>query len=387
MKIGEKEARSKSRVIISKVVLFSLSLLGTLLPIVAQGSEGSVAKSGEQLYEEACSNCHGLDGRGVSAQQLGFDTPVPDFTVCNFATREPNADWIAVAHEGGPARGFSRLMPAFGGVLNEKELARVMEHVRSFCPDASWPRGELNLPRAMITEKAYPEDEAVYTVGIPLEGESAFSNEIVYEQRFGARHQFELVIPFGWRELMSAHPDIGDCVGGVGDVAVGAKSAVYHSIDKGSIFSVAGEVILPSGEADKGLGKGTTVFEPFASFGQILPSDFFLHAQAGLELPADTDKAEQEGFWRFALGRTFAEGKWGRAWSPMLEVLAARELEEGADVSWDVLPQLQFTVNTRQHIMMNVGVRLPVTDSANRDTELLVYILWDWFDGGLLEGW
>jgi hypothetical protein len=37
--------------------------------------------------------------------------------------------------------------------------------------------------------------------------------------------------------------------------------------------------------------------------------------------------------------------------------------------------------------MANVGFKVPATNSSVRDTELVFYLLWDWFDGGLLEGW
>jgi hypothetical protein len=37
--------------------------------------------------------------------------------------------------------------------------------------------------------------------------------------------------------------------------------------------------------------------------------------------------------------------------------------------------------------MMNIAVRVPVTDSSNRDTQILFYLLWDWFDGGFFDGW
>ncbi|MBM3792348.1 MAG: transporter, partial [Acidobacteria bacterium] len=240
------------------------------------------------------------------------------------------------------------------------------------------------------TEKAYPEDEAVYSAAVATEGQGAVSNKIVYEKRFGARNQFELVLPFDWRERAAsgaATGNAGNWTGGLGDIAIGAKRALFHSLRSGSIFSLAGEIVLPTGDRDKGFGKGTTVFEPFVSFGQILPSEFFFQAQAGLELPADTDRAEREGFWRLSLGRTFTSGRFGRAWSPMVEFLAAREMASGEHVGWDAVPQVQVTLNRRQHIMFNVGVRLPLTDSGVRRTQLLVYLLWDWFDGGFFEGW
>jgi hypothetical protein len=321
---------------------------------------------------------------------VGFDQPLPDFSDCNFATREPDADWLAIAHQGGPMRGFSKLMPAFGEALSSEELALALAHIRSFCGDENWPRGELNLPRLLVTEKAFPEDEAVFTSTVNLEGAGSVSNKIVYEQRFGARNQFELVIPFGWQEIPpagSGFPGSNRWIGGLGDIAIGAKRALFHSHRHGSIFSLTGEIVLPTGDREKGFGKGTTVFEPFVSYGQMLPKEFFFQSQAGLELPANKERAENEGFWRFSVGRTWSAGGFGRSWSPMVEILAGRELVTGEKTQWDMVPQMQVTLSRRQHIMLNVGIRFPMTDRGARYTQLLFYLLWDWFDGGLLEGW
>jgi hypothetical protein len=71
----------------------------------------------------------------------------------------------------------------------------------------------------------------------------------------------------------------------------------------------------------------------------------------------------------------------------MIEVLGARELGSGADTDWDLVPQFQVTLNQRQHVMAAAGVRVPITRRSERPTELVFYLLWDWFDGGVLEGW
>ncbi|MFW6201823.1 MAG: c-type cytochrome [Gemmatimonadota bacterium] len=342
------------------------------------------ASAGERLYREACAACHGADGTGAPEALVGFDVPLPDFTDCGFATREPDADWIAVAHQGGPVRAFDRMMPAFGDALTVGELQRVMDYIRTLCDDDDWPRGELNLPRALVTEKAYPEDEAVFTTAIATEGPGSIENEVVYEKRFGARNQFELSVPFGVRERT---PENGDWTGGMGDIGLGVKRAFFHSLASGTILSGTAEVILPTGDEDDTFGEGTVIVEPFLALGQILPEDAFLQLQAGVGVPLDRDRADDEAFGRAVLGRSFTEGRWGRVWSPMVELLADRELVSGASTDWDLLPQLQVTLNTRQHVMANAGVRIPLTDADVRPTEILVYLLWDWFDGGLLEGW
>ena len=113
----------------------------------------------------------------------------------------------------------------------------------------------------------------------------------------------------------------------------------------------------------------------------------FLQAQGLVELSTQPRVAEHEVAWRAALGWSWSQGQWGRTWSPMVEVLGDVELENGSTAHWDVVPQLQVTLNTRQHVMLNIGVRLPVNDTNTRPTRLMVYLLWDWFDGGFFQGW
>lgn len=357
---------------------------GASTPAPARGQDGAA------LYEAGCQSCHGADGTGATQDKVAFDDPLPDFSDCRFASREPDQDWIAVAHSGGPARGFSETMPAFGEAFDGEQLAAIVRHLRSFCHDPTWPAGELNLPRPLVTEKAYPEDEAVWTTGVSTESPGAVVNEIVYEKRFGRRSQIEVKLPFGFAESPTGRLDADgtpetDWGAALGDVEVGLKHALAYG-DR-SIFSVATALILPTGDVERGFGADALRVEPFAAFGQILPGDGFLHLQGGVELSTDTDAAAHEAFWRGAVGRTFTSGEFGRAWSPMIELLGATELEEGSELEWDLVPQMQVSLSTRQHVMLDIGVRVPLTRTAARPTELVVYLLWDWFDGGLFDGW
>ena len=339
-------------------------------------------RSGEELFRFACAACHGFDGRGASRSQVGFDEALPDFTDCSFSTPEAAADWFAVAHDGGPVRAFSRRMPAFGEALTAAELERTIDYVRSLCDDPAWPRGELNFPRALVTEKAYPENEALLTTSIQKGASREFTNELVYERRFGARNQFEVAVP------LAMQADEGSqWLRGLGDIAVAAKRVLFHSLNSGTIVSLGGELVLPTGKEDEGLGGGLMKFEPFISAGQMLRGNAFVQAQVGAEIPRDRDRAETEGFWRGVIGTTFVQGEFGRSWTPMLEVAAVRELERGQPVEWDLLPQMQVSLSKRQHILVSGGVRIPLNERESRHPQVLTYLLWDWFDGGLRDGW
>ena len=37
--------------------------------------------------------------------------------------------------------------------------------------------------------------------------------------------------------------------------------------------------------------------------------------------------------------------------------------------------------------MVSAGVRLPINGRDERGNAFLSYLLWDWFDGGIFNGW
>jgi hypothetical protein len=91
---------------------------------------------------------------------------------------------------------------------------------------------------------------------------------------------------------------------------------------------------------------------------------------------------------RTAFGKSLAgDGNLGRLWSPMVEFIANRNLTSGTKTDWDVVPEFQVTINRRQHIRAAMGYLMPINDTAGRPKQVIAYFLWDWFDGGLFEGW
>src|SRR6187549_2902583 len=279
--------------------------------------------SGEEIYRQACAACHNMDGSGQPQSIVGFQLPLPnghtfpDFTDCATNTVEPLADWMAVVHRGGPVRALDRHMPAFGDALTDDQIERAVKYVWTFCKDASWPRGDLNLPRAFFTEKAFPENETVWTTGVTGAGQKAVTNELVYEHRIGARGQYEVKVPFSAQQS-----EAGGWNRGIGDVEVAVRRTLYASHERGSIFAAGGAVTFPTGKETAGLGNGYTVVEPFAMWGQTLGRNGFLQLHSALEIPTDQEEGRNEGFLRTALGYTFSQDRgFGRAWSPMTEVI------------------------------------------------------------------
>ena len=311
-----------------------------LWPVLAWGQPATDAA----LYRDACAACHGEDGRGRSRDDVGFPTPLPDFADCSFASREPDPDWHAVIHDGGPVRAFDRMMPAFGDALSDAEIDAILRHVRTFCVDDTWPRGEFNVPRALFTEKAYPEDEVVVTTTADSHGAGAIEGEFLYEKRIGSTGMVEVAVPLAYRVAGRAPGGLPEqtpgSAFGLGDVSFGYKRTVHHDLRRGSIFSLGAEAVLASEPEANGSFGRTPVFEPFAAYAQLLPRDAFVQTQALAELAADGD-AHRAAEFRVAFGKTWTRGKFGRAWTPMLEMLAMRDLTSGASTRVDLVPQVQ----------------------------------------------
>jgi hypothetical protein len=240
----------------------------------------------------------------------------------------------------------------------------------------------LNLPRALVTEKAYPEDEAVLSTAINANGGPGVTSHMIHEQRFGMNNQIEVDVPVTFQDQNHTW------YGGVGDTTFGVKRVMFSNLRSGSILSLQGSVLVPTGNRTRGFGSGTTTFETFAAFDQLFRTNTFIQTQFGADLPRHTQISPQSIFFNTALGQSFAgDHGLGRLWSPMVEFLAARDLVDNARTNWDVLPQMQVTISRRQHIRGDLGVRIPMNNTAGRPVQLMFYLLWDWQDGRLNEGW
>lgn len=106
--------------------------------------------------------------------------PLPDFTDCKFTASEPDVDWLATIHLGGPARALNRRMPAFGNALSDEEIQGIVDYVRGFCTVRAWPHGNLNPPRSLVTDKAFPEDEAFVSAAVPTRYTDRVETRFVY---------------------------------------------------------------------------------------------------------------------------------------------------------------------------------------------------------------
>lgn len=351
-------------------------------------TSAAAIEAGQKVYEDACLACHGPTGAGLPRKISGFQPPdtFPDFSQCDQSAPEFVRDWRATITYGGPARGFSEIMPAFGDALTADQIESVLAFLRSLCTKPSWAPGELNVPRALVTEKAFPEDEIVWTSSVEAKGAPNVTNDLVSEWQFSARDELEVELPFDFMRS-----DAGRMQSGIGDVTAGVKHVLFFDLDasreRGSILSVQAELVFPTGSKAKNLGTGEMQAGGFLAYDLLLPQNSFLQLQAGGDIPRHTAFVPGNVYARLASGRSFAQAGQGRLWSPQIEIVANRDLSQGARTDFDLIPQCQVTLNQRQHVMASLGYRIALNDKQNRSSEVMLYVLWDWLDGKLTEGW
>lgn len=333
---------------------------------------------GREVYEQACTMCHGRDGRGNPEWESRI-RPL-DFSDCG-TTAEPTETWATIVRKGGPSRGLASVMPAFGEAYDDDEIGAVVAYLRTFCAEADrYPPGDLNFRRLLRTGKAFPEQEVVLRGSHrPAKSTRETELEIVYENRLGPTFQYEAVVP------IRAGTSVEGEGSGIGDLEFEGKKVLYFSQKRLDILSAGVGLTLPTGSESRGLGTGTVAFSPFVAYGKGWgrTGRTFLQAQAGAEVPANGDKADPE--LRYAVGISRALGAPATAFTPAVEFVGAYNTKTKQH-EYAVWGELSKPLNKLGHVIVGLGGQFPIRPrDATWKVEL--YLLWDFGDGPLWVGW
>lgn len=310
-----------------------------------------------------CARCHGRDGAGKVALPTVAVEPM-DFTDCRIATAEPDADWeMAIAH-GGPAVGLSSQMPAFGDVLTQEEVRGFVRHLRGFCRETGWPSGNLNLPRPIFAEKAFPENEVVI---LPMSSHApnqfaTFELRTVYERRVGRRGQVEAELPFesiyfGTRQT------------GLGDIEFGAKYALTPQVSR-LLVSAGLDVAIGTGQASQLAGRVGAVVEPYVAAATMV-GNAYLQGQFKMEFPTKTSWRSRETIFHVYLGRDTSS--FPNTWTVGVEL-------SGENRELDLTPQVRKGLTRTGALAAAFGVSVPLNERDERGVRWVGYLLWEYLE-------
>ncbi|MDQ3068209.1 MAG: c-type cytochrome [Acidobacteriota bacterium] len=310
-----------------------------------------------EMWKAWCARCHAENGSGRPGNRPVAVEPM-DFTDCKVATPEPDADWAVAIRSGGPAVGLSSEMPAFGDALTEQQIRGFVAYIRTFCGERGWPGGNLNFPRAIFTEKAFPENELIVLPMASHDDTAPWSARVVYERRAGRRTQFELSVPLRSSEMFQ----------GLGDIAVAAKHVIAASDARGAILSGGLEVVFPTGSASRGLGTGTAVFEPYLAAG-LSRFDMYLQAQLKYEIAARG--GDRALVYNAYMGRDLSDRP--NTWTIGAEI-------NGEDGALAFTPQIRKGLTATGAVAAAFGARLPLNRRREQEMQWIGYLLWEYLE-------
>ena len=328
-------------------------LMVIVLGITAPARFGAGDSTGAALYRAWCSQCHGVDARGVPQRQTRLSTRPANLADCRRSTAETERGWIDVVREGGAAFGLSLDMPGFGDAATPEQIRAVVQYIRSLCGERAWPPGELNFPRTFFAEKAYPENEVVVTT-------HGNEQEWLYERRFGPRFQIEASVRTIFDSLSQAF----------GGATAAVKYNVWYSNTLRSIASVGIEASPDWGRQD------AWEVEPYVAFGTNPTGVFYVQG----EFAASWEESQITGF-PYALSLSREVGRF----APMVEIGGTIARLAGDESTLSIVPQLWFRLSRLGHVAGSVGVDFPMQEP--RSPLLVAFLLWDYADAGLFRGW
>jgi hypothetical protein len=306
------------------------------------------------MYRRWCGACHGATGDGVPAATTKLEVEPTPLADCRTSSAEPEDLWIDIVRRGGAAFGLSLDMPAYEDAATPAQITALVRYVKGLCTERGWPPGELNFPRAFLTEKAFPENEWV----VEFHGDE---QELIYERRFGRRLQLEGVA----RTATDGEPNA------LTSVSAAVKYNAWHSLRARALASVGLEVTPPLGRRD------TWELEPFLAAGASPGGAFLL--QGGVVAALEEGEGLAGMSYRLGVGKEL-----GRV-VPMLE--AGWEAPADGEATLALYPQLWIQLSRLGHVAASVGLQVPAAGPGPRSSTLTFFVLWDFGDGGLFRGW
>jgi hypothetical protein len=328
-------------------------------------AQESVPKTVPEMWDAWCSRCHAKDGTGKVPTPTVTVEPM-DFTDCRITTPEGDSDWEAVIAKGGPAVGLSSQMPAFGDFLNAQQITEFVAFIKKFCGERGWPSGNLNLPRPMFAEKAFPENELILTPMVSHHKDEpvSFSFAAIYERRLGKRGQIEMVLPI---ESVS---ETGTRSSGVGDFEIGVKYALNPNASN-HLLSAGFDVSTPTGDDAKGLGEGQFVFEPYLSTATVIGSQSYLQTQFKLEFPKNNAWDDRVAVYNIYFGRD-------ARLLPSTFTFGVELNGENDEVA--LTPQIRKGLSRTGALAGAFGVRLPLNHRDDQGVTWVGYLLWEYLE-------
>jgi hypothetical protein len=185
----------------------------------------------------------------------------------------------------------------------------------------------------------------------------------------GETFESTLEIAYGWTDRLAMELEIpylvldpasGERQDGLGDVELELKYSLFRDPDDTRALAVGAEISFPTGDEDRGTGRGEFAGEVFVAFTRSF-SDLAVHLNLGLELEEELEDGEEELETEFEYGVAveweFAEE------TALLAALVGATGDEGTELS--LIPGIEWEwEGERSEIVLGLGLPIGLTDET-----------------------
>ena len=342
------------------LVVYAADTLGSLDPLL----------HGREIFEKNCIMCHGEDAKGTGQLAAALPVRPANLTDCRLTAEDPVEVVEGIIRHGGPYAGRSSVMPAFGNALTDDEIADIARYVKSLCADPDWVPGELNFPRALITGKAFPEQEMIVGGRFGRNGKKVSEYFGILEYRLDGLTNIEIK-----SRALSINPNIGPTESGFGDTVLSVKRVVAFSTIHRALASVGLELTLPTGNDRRGLGVGQFVFEPYFRAG-VDWKQFIVQVAGTLVFPEKSSNINSEAKFDVAIGRYFSP-------DPRLQITPMVEFNTNTRITGPAYGETKSAILPQVRVKwlvwsMGVGVQAPITDARDFEARPLFDLVYEY---------
>jgi cytochrome c oxidase cbb3-type subunit III len=131
--VSDGAVKSGSRSKIARRALNAFLAIGFLCCSLAISSWLFAAEKTAALFQELCSVCHGVGGKGDGPNARGLEPKPADFTNCKTMAKDSDEVLLKIIKGGGQSVGRSTVMPAWGEALSEQQIDELIKFIRGLC--------------------------------------------------------------------------------------------------------------------------------------------------------------------------------------------------------------------------------------------------------------
>jgi mono/diheme cytochrome c family protein len=350
--------------------LLTIACLGVV--VYAADSQGLLDQllHGREVYEQNCIRCHGGDGKGTGQPAAALPVRPADLTDCKLTDEDPVLMGQGILQHGGSYIGRSSVMPGFGTVLSNSDIADVARYIRSLCADPHWVTRELDFPHPLITGKAFPEQHI--TVGGRFGRNGTNISEYMGTVDYRVNGLTSIAI---MARGLSINPNIGSTESGPGDTVLSVNRVLAFSTQYPALASANLGLTLPTGSDRRGLGDGAFVFEPGLRAGADW-KQVVVQVAGALAVPAGRSNRNSQANLDVAIGRYFFP-------NPRLQITPMIELNTATQISGSSYGETKSALLPLVRVKwlgwaVGVGVQVPITGARDFDVRPLFDLIFDY---------